>query len=130
MTANVIQLPHEVERGIALINRGEYFKAHEELELSWRREKNEVRQLYQGLVQVSVILYHLERGNKKGALKLLRKALENLTPFIEFSTNLDIPRLVSDLASLSAILECTNEGCAKTIPAHVLRLHTRNLRSE
>jgi hypothetical protein len=100
-----LTFPREVDLGINLINQGDYFQAHEVLELAWRNEEKNQRQLYQGLVQVSVLLYHLARGNTKGALKLLKKALLNLTPFVGAATTLDIPGLVSDLNDLRARIE-------------------------
>lgn len=100
-----LTFPREVDLGINLINQGDYFQAHEVLELAWRNEQKKQRQLYQGLVQVSVLLYHLARGNTRGALKLLKKALLNLTPFVGAATTLDIPRLVSDLNDLRARIE-------------------------
>ena len=105
MSPGNLTFPREVDLGINLINQGDYFQAHEVLELAWRNEEKNQRQLYQGLVQVSVLLYHLTRGNTRGALKLLIKALLNLTPFVGAATTLDIPRLVSDLNDLRARIE-------------------------
>jgi hypothetical protein len=105
MSPGNLTFPREVDLGINLINQGDYFQAHEVLELAWRNEEKNQRQLYQGLVQVSVLLYHLARGNTKGALKLLKKALLNLTPFVGAATTLDIPGLVSDLNDLRARIE-------------------------
>ena len=100
-----LTLPKEVELGINLINQRDYFQAHEVLELAWRNEEKNQRQLYQVLVQVSVLLYHLARENTKGALKLIKKALLNLTPFVGAATTLDVPRLVSDLNDLRTRIE-------------------------
>ncbi len=120
------QVLPEVERGIELINRGEYFRAHEVLEHAWRNSSDEVRRLYQGLVQVSVMLYHLERDNVNGAHKLLCKAIENITPFEDFSICLDIPRLLSDLSSLANQLENVVEDRAKMMRSHSFKLHFLN----
>lgn len=105
MSEHSYAFPREVESGIMLINKGEYFRAHEILELAWKNEKGTQRPLYQGLVQVSVLLYHLHRGNKSGGVKLLQKALANLAPFQNSTTILDIKRLVSDLENLSSRVE-------------------------
>lgn len=123
-------LPLEVERGIYLINRGEYYKAHEVLEFAWGQEKGNVRQLLQGLVQVSVMLYHLERDNQKGAQKLVLKALENIRPFEDMPSELEIPRLIDDLTNLAAQLNAGNTDEPVLLPDYPIRLHLRHTDSD
>jgi len=118
--------PLEVERGIDLINRGDYFRAHEVLESAWLQEKGIVRQLIQGLVQVSVMLYHLERDNPIGAYKLVHKALENLSPFRDLPSQLDIPLLIDDLTSMAARFHALKTDEPIKIPVHPIRLYLRH----
>jgi len=118
--------PLEVERGIELINRGDYFRAHEVLESAWLHENGKVRQLIQGLVQVSVMLYHLERDNQKGAYKLVVKALENISPFKDLPSQLDIPLLIDDLTSMAARFQTLFKGEPLKIPVHPIRLYMRH----
>lgn len=101
MVNKYLHLSPEVERGIALINRGAYYQAHEVLEFAWRADGSEIRRLYQGLVQVSVMLYHLERNNMKGVHKLLLMAMANIAPFSGYSSRLNIPQLLRDLTTLA-----------------------------
>lgn len=103
-------LSSQVLRGIELINHGEFFEAHEILEAAWRAETREVRHLLQGLVQVSVMLYHLERGNQRGAFKLAKRALANLQPFKDLPSRLDIPRLIEDILFMESRLQATNNS--------------------
>jgi predicted metal-dependent hydrolase len=42
------------KRGIAAINAGRFFEAHEELEEAWRAAAAEERDFFQGLVHVAV----------------------------------------------------------------------------
>lgn len=98
-------LSDEVIFGIGLINHGEYFEAHEILESAWRKETRAPRRMLQGLVQVSVMLHHLERENLAGAGKLAQRSLANLQPFKDIETPLAIPRLIKDIESLSARIQ-------------------------
>jgi uncharacterized protein len=52
-------LPPLALRGLELFNQGEYFEAHEALELAWREETGPVRELYRGILQIGwpIIIY-------------------------------------------------------------------------
>ncbi|GAB4138288.1 DUF309 domain-containing protein [Thermopirellula anaerolimosa] len=63
-----------LERGIIAFNRGEFFEAHEIWESAWLGSQGPVRDFLQGLIQVSVALHHLSRGNLHGARSLLERA--------------------------------------------------------
>ena len=53
--------PVLLRRGIAQFNRGEFFEQHETLEDLWREEPRPIRTLYQGILQIGVALYHVQR---------------------------------------------------------------------
>src|SRR3954454_21966508 len=53
----------EYRRGVELIRAGEYFAAHEELELAWRAAPEAERDFFQGLVHVAVAWYQAGRGH-------------------------------------------------------------------
>ena len=63
--------PAELLKGIHEFNDGEFFEQHETLELLWRAETDDVRYLYQGILQVGVGFYHLQNGNYHGAVTKL-----------------------------------------------------------
>jgi len=65
-------------RGVALFNDGEYFECHETWEKLWKRSEGEERAALQGLIQAAVAILHAERGNRRGALSVYRKAIRNL----------------------------------------------------
>jgi uncharacterized protein len=56
--------------GIAHFNRGDYFEAHEVWEELWKDCAGPEASYYKGLIQASVALYHLHRGNIAGARRL------------------------------------------------------------
>ena len=66
--------PSELERGLDLIRRGEFFAAHEELEDAWRAAPAEERDFFQGLVHVAVAWYQAGRGRRIGTERQLAKA--------------------------------------------------------
>jgi uncharacterized protein len=65
-------------KGIEEFNEGHYWECHETLEQLWRAEPRPVRDLYQGILLVGVGIYHLERGNYAGAVKVLGRGLTQL----------------------------------------------------
>jgi len=69
------------EAGLRLIEAGEYFAAHEELELAWRAAEAGERDFYQGLVHVAVAWYQATRANTTGCARQLDKATRRLTPY-------------------------------------------------
>ena len=65
-------------KGVALFNDGEYFACHEVWEELWKRSAGEERIVLQGMIQAAAALLHAQRGNRRGALSVYRKALINL----------------------------------------------------
>ncbi|MEH7236916.1 DUF309 domain-containing protein [Bacillus sp. JJ1562] len=54
----------------------DYFECHEVLEEHWKEDPIPERKPYWvGLIQIAVSLYHHRRGNKAGALKMMKSAL-------------------------------------------------------
>src|SRR5438128_1485776 len=73
--------PPRLRRGIEQFNRGEFYEQHETLEEEWLAERDPVRYLYQGILQVGVGFEHLRRGNPVGARALWRRGISYLEPF-------------------------------------------------
>lgn len=95
-------LPQEAIEGIRLFNQGEYYQAHEALELAWRAEPSSKRILYIGILQAGVAYYHVQRGNYRGALKVIarsRRWLNQLPPWFE---GIHIEKLRHDLDEVEA----------------------------
>jgi uncharacterized protein len=57
-----------------LLDRGLAFNAHEVLEAAWKNGPDDERLLWQALAQLAVGITHVQRGNVKGALAVLRRA--------------------------------------------------------
>src|SRR3954465_5236247 len=84
-------------RGVELIRAGEYFAAHEELELAWRAAPKEERDFLQGLVHVAVAWYQAGRGRRTGTERQLEKAIRRLTPYAPTHRGLDLDALLVQL---------------------------------
>ena len=103
------EFPKALIQGIDLLNRGEYFEAHEVIEAAWRAEPGEIRVLYQGILQVAVVYYHLTRQNYPGARKVIKRAILNLSPFTD-NKLIDVPEIIRNLISLDNNLEKLKSG--------------------
>lgn len=90
--------------GIRQFNDGEYFTQHETLEILWRDEPRAVRSLYQGILQIGVALYHVQRGNHHGAVQMLTRGSMHLRPFAPQCQGVNVQALLDAAASaLSAV---------------------------
>ena len=94
-----------LRRGIEQFNRGEFFEQHETLELEWLEERDPVRYLYQGILQIGIGFEHLRRGNPRGARRLWRRGISYLEPFRGGCMEVDVDRLVADTERCLAELE-------------------------
>jgi uncharacterized protein len=83
--------------GLELIRAGEYFAAHEELELAWRAAPPAERDFFQGLVHVAVAWYQAGRGRQVGTERQLQKAIRRLTPYAPAHCGLGLDALLTQL---------------------------------
>jgi uncharacterized protein len=102
--------PPRLRRAVEQFNRGEFFEQHETLELEWLEERDPVRYLYQGILQIGVGFEHLRRGNAPGADALWRRGVSYLEPFRGGCMNVDVDRLVADTESCLAELARVGAG--------------------
>ncbi len=90
------QPPPGLLRGIEEFNQRQYFECHETIEAVWMAETRPIRLLYQGILQVGVALYHVQRDNWRGAMKVLARAIPKLTHFAPTCMGVDVDRLLAD----------------------------------
>ena len=95
----------QLETGLDLIRRGEYFAAHEELEDAWRAAPPEERDFYQGLVHVAVAWYQAGRGNRVGCERQLEKAARRLGPYAPEHRGVDVASLLGQVAAAAEVVE-------------------------
>ena len=87
--------PKAIE-GIRLFNAGNYFEAHEELELAWREETSSIRDLYRGILQIAVAYLHITRGNYDGAIKVHGRSLKWLDGWRDVCRGINVGKLRED----------------------------------
>ena len=97
-------LPELARSGIALFNEGKYYECHDALEEAWRQDEGPGRELYQGLLQVGIAYYQIERGNYRGALKMLLRARQWLEPLPAVCRGVDVAGLRADADKVYAAL--------------------------
>jgi len=108
--ACVEPLPELVRAGIDLFNQGAYYKCHDVLEEAWRRDTGVGRDLYRGVLQVAIAYYQIERGNGRGAVKMLLRARQWLDPLPDVCRGLDVAGLRADAERVYAALTTPDAG--------------------
>ena len=97
-------LPPKVIEAIAVFNAGDYFEAHEMLEEAWQEEKDEIRDLYRGILQIAVCYFHLLNHNYAGAHKLYARSLKWLTKWPPSCRGVRVAELLQDAENVIRVL--------------------------
>jgi len=87
-------------RGIEQFNRGEFFQQHETLEVLWRKETRDVRYLYQGILQVGVGMYQIQRQNHHGAVYMMTRGPNYLQPFSPTCQSVDVTEFLGQASRI------------------------------
>lgn len=103
-------LSEKAIKGIELHNKKEFFEAHEELELAWMEASEYEGYLYRALLQTSVAFLHLERGNLRGAAKMLLRIRQWLDPIPDTCRGVDVRDLRATVEHLRSVLEKVKEN--------------------
>jgi uncharacterized protein len=86
--------PSKLLEGIGQFNGGDYYVCHETLEAIWMHEQGKIRNLYKGILQIAVGIYHAKRSNVKGAMRLVSSGMELLRPFAPECMGIDVAHLL------------------------------------
>jgi predicted metal-dependent hydrolase len=114
----------EMLKAIHEFNAGEFFEQHETFELIWRAESDDIRYLYQGILQVGIGFYHLQSGNYHGAITKLRTGTAMLEYFQPTCRGVDVARLVAEArAAREHLLELGEERMGEFNRTLIPRLH-------
>lgn len=113
-------------RFLDLFNRErDYYECHDVMEDLWLEEGR--KPLLQGLLQVAVGLYHLENGNRPGAVKLLTSALAKLASYPDTALGIDLERLRQDAERCCRQLK-QSAGATGCCPVITLQIVDEQLR--
>lgn len=84
-----------LEQAQRLLDAGLPFHAHEVLEDQWKVAPAGERDLWRGLAQLAVGITHAARGNRRGAVALLRRGAGLIQPYAEDAPDgLDVSALL------------------------------------
>ncbi len=100
--------PATLRAAINTFNAADYFACHEFLEALWLNEHDPHRDLYKGILQISIGLLHLRQGNIKGARNLLSRGCELIDPYTPTCFGIALSTLQSDARSILCRLEDSN----------------------
>jgi uncharacterized protein len=98
-------LPAEFWQGIEQFNQGEFYACHDTLEAIWIPALEPEKQLYQGIIQIAVALYHLSNGNWRGTVILMGEGLNRLRHYPDDHEGLDLGELRSMIATLLEVIQ-------------------------
>lgn len=85
--------PTLLREAARLYAAAEYFVCHEVLEELWRGTEGPLRELYRGLIQIVVGLYHVQRGNLVGGRQVLARGLARFAEYPSPCVGIDLERL-------------------------------------
>ena len=97
--------PPLLVRGVEQFNRGEFFAQHETLEDLWNSERRPIRRLYQGILQVGVGMYQIQRFNHHGAVYMLTRGPDYLRPFTPVCQEVDVKLLLIQATRILSVVE-------------------------
>ena len=89
-----------LEEAIDLFNNQKWYEAHDAFEDIWNDLVGDERQIVQGILQVSVSQFHLNKGNLNGAMILLGEGLGRIRNRVSEDLEIDLVLLCSSLESL------------------------------
>lgn len=117
--------PGQLLQGIREFNRGNWFECHETVEDLWIGAVGEVRDFYQGLIQIAVALHHWRNGNFGGAISLLKGGVEYLSRVADRCQWVDVATLIADSNRMLAVLEELGKERMESLdPGFIPRIQT------
>jgi predicted metal-dependent hydrolase len=95
----------ELLEGLRCYRGGQYFEAHEHWELVWLQAVEPEKTFLQALILLAGSFHHFRRGNRNGALSMLRKSLTRLDNYPETFEGIAVENLRADLRGWLVALE-------------------------
>jgi len=99
------EIPQEFWQGVELFNTGQFYACHDTLEALWMEATEPDRTFYQGILQISVALYHLGNGNLRGAIILLGEGSNRLARYPSIYCEIDVDELLEQSVALLKALQ-------------------------
>ncbi len=115
----VTAVPLEFRRFVARFDRGEYWHAHEELELLWLRERD---MFSKGLIHLAAGLLHAHRGNWRGARSKINSARVLIADGVPGVEGVHLEELRNAVDALCTIVAARAAGDDDGVPLPDLKL--------
>ena len=112
--------PEELLQAVEEFNRGDWFECHETLEELWVGQKWEMKDFYQGVLQLAVALHHWRNGNFQGALTLSQRGGDLLERVAPVCQGVDVGALVAGARALHRALSALGEERMAELPEHLI----------
>lgn len=93
-------LPPTFDWAVEQFNHGDFYGCHDTLESLWMEAPPELRNFYQGILQIAVACYHLGHGNRRGAMLLLGEGISRLRAYPEDFGGVGVSSLVGQSRTL------------------------------
>ena len=89
-----------LQEAIDLFNNQQWYEAHDAFEDIWNDLVGDERQIIQGILQVSVSQFHLNKGNLNGAMILIGEGLGRIRNRVSKDLEIDLVLLCTSLETL------------------------------
>lgn len=103
-------LPPLAVEGLTKFNQGAYYQQHDLLEEQWMLTERPVRDLYRAVLQVGIAYFQIERGNYRGAMKMLQRSVQWLLLLPDTCQGVNVKQLREDSFRVRAELERLGEA--------------------
>ncbi len=102
--------------GVLCYRNRDFFLAHEHWECVWLRLEEPEKSFLQALIQTTAAFHHLQAGNTRGAVSLLRRALQRLESYPARFAGIDLAQLRKEAGEWLLALESGADTCPVTHP--------------
>lgn len=110
----------QVLLGIRQFNAQEWFECHETFEELWLSAEGELRNLYQGVIQLAIALKHWRDGNFNGAVRLLEGAAGYLADVPQPCLWIDLDSLHQNISNFKSKLEVLGANSMESLDINLI----------
>jgi hypothetical protein len=110
----------ELRAGAVLFDRGAWWEAHEVWEHAWHRLHGIPRHYLKGMIQLAAVNWHLSRGNRSAARRLLDTAVPHLWSSSPLSWPIDTGHVLTVCSAMAARLD--RHLPVKPVHLHLVRM--------
>ncbi len=99
-----------LQRAALLWEHRLFFEFHEILEEVWMEWQGPERRFLQGLIQLGVAFYHIQRNNYRGAMNMFRNGLVKVTPRAPRYCGVELKKFLERIEKCQGLVEGLGPG--------------------